>query len=84
MKRYLLTSDVVEGISKIPELDFSMIDRTDELDIRAIKDFSNYPELSAKYAAHNTYLIVYGEGTCTSFTCAESQINGFINKGSIL
>ena len=76
MGKYPFTSDIVEETMKVPELDLTNICRVKELGIRSIKDFSEHPDLIAKY--HNTYMIVFYDGSYTLTDCAESQLNCFI------
>ena len=58
-KRYPLTNEIIERISKVPEVDLSMIDNAEELCIVCITDLTKYPDLREEYARNNDYIIIF-------------------------
>ena len=79
-KRYLLNSEIIEGISKVPEVDFSMIDNAQELCISRIKDFTKCPKVGEKYARNNNFMIIFSDCTYIATSCSRTQLNFFINQ----
>lgn len=79
-KRYQLTSEIVESISKVPEVDLSMIDNAKELCILCIKDLTKYPDLREKYARNNDYIIIFSCNEFLPISCGKLQLSDFVNK----
>lgn len=78
-KRYPLNSEIIEGISDVPEVDLSMIDNAQELCISRIKDFIKYPKVGEKYARNNNFMIIFSDGTYIATSCSRTLLNFFIN-----
>lgn len=79
-KRYQLTSEIVERISKVPEVNLSMIDNAEELCISCIKDLTKYPDLREKYARNNDYIIIFSYNEFLPVSCGKLQLSDFVNK----
>lgn len=78
-KRYPLNSEIIEGISNVPEVDLSMIDNAELQCISCIKDFTKCPKVSEKYARNNNYMIIFSDGTYIATSCSRTLLNFFIN-----
>lgn len=79
-KRYPLTNEIIERISKVPEVDLSMIDNAEELCILCIKDLTKYPDLREKYAKNNDYIIIFSYNEYLPISCGKFQLSDFVNK----
>lgn len=74
VKKITLTSEIMEAIREVPNLNIEELVEAESLGITAIKDFSK----QTKQFFNNDYLLVLRNGKGVAFSCGKSQIHQFI------
>lgn len=73
----IITTDMAERLSKLPDLDTSNLSLPDC--ILRIKDLSDYPIDSKDAIFNDTFLVWYKDGTGEGITCAKEELHQWIS-----
>ena len=74
----LLTSELVERLNRIPDLDITQMELPET--VVKIKDLSNYPIDKDGALNHNTYIVLLQNGKGLGISCAKEQLSGLLSQ----